>query len=195
MMTEIYNRGPISCGVSVTDDLVAYTGGIFTDLTNASQVNHDISVVGYGEEAGQKFWVVRNSWGAYWGENGYFRLARGVNNIQIESGLCSWATPRDSWTEVEQQPGGQGEQLVRTVFSLIQRLLQNHRRQQAELLEAERGPSRHTAACRVEKTFYPGGHRVKAPLDTSERLPAAWDWRNVNGKNFLSWTVNQHIPV
>ena len=76
MMTEIYNRGPISCGVSVTDDLVAYTGGIFTDLTNASQVNHDISVVGYGEEAGQKFWVVRNSWGALWGEHGYIRMQR-----------------------------------------------------------------------------------------------------------------------
>ena len=94
MMTEIFNHGPISCAIAVTDDLVAYTGGIYTDLTNATQVNHDISVVGYGEENGEKFWVIRNSWGTYWGENGYFRLARGINNIAIESGLCSWATPK-----------------------------------------------------------------------------------------------------
>ena len=52
MRTEIYNHGPISCGVSVTDELVAYTGGIFADLTNATDINHDISVVGFGEEKG-----------------------------------------------------------------------------------------------------------------------------------------------
>merc|ERR1711994_909907 len=114
MMTEIAARGPISCGVAVTDELVAYTGGIFEDKTNFTSINHDISVVGYGEEAGQKFWVIRNSWGTYWGEDGYFRqeqeqldsddpivvdrLARGINNIGIESGACDWAMPRDTWS-------------------------------------------------------------------------------------------------
>lgn len=100
MMREIYQRGPISCGISVTDALLEYTGGIFTDMTNATEINHDISVVGYGVENGKKFWEVRNSWGTYWGENGFFRLERGINNVGIESGMCSWAVPKDTWSEV-----------------------------------------------------------------------------------------------
>ena len=199
MMTEIFNHGPISCGIAVTDELVAYTGGIFTDLTNYTAVNHDISVVGYGEEKGNKFWIIRNSWGAYWGENGYFRLARGINNIAIESGLCSWATPKDTWSDVSfplgqsQESGSDsnGEKLVKTVYSLIQKMLKNYRNKQKR-------PSRHTKHCRVRKTLYEGGHRVMTDppsLSVSEDdLPDTWDWRNVSGTNYLSWTVNQHIP-
>ena len=200
MMTEIYNHGPISCGVAVTDELVAYTGGIFTDLTNFTAVNHDISVVGYGEENGQKYWIIRNSWGTYWGEDGYFRLARGINNIAIESGLCSWATPKNTWSDITfpladsspvSQPETKGDKLVASVFSLIQAMLKNHR---ANLKKS----SRHTKSCRVRKTLYEGGHRVVTDPPSltvaSSDLPATWDWRNVSGKNFLSWTVNQHIP-
>ena len=121
----------------MTDELVAYTGGIFEDKTNFTSINHDISVVGYGEqsswkvdimmtimtlgeEGGKKFWVIRNSWGTYWGEDGYFRwawflsskckwdfhgrLARGINNIGIESGACDWAMPKDTWSNVTFPP-------------------------------------------------------------------------------------------
>jgi C1A family cysteine protease len=43
---------------------------------------------------------VRNSWGTHWGEQGFFRVVRGVNNIGIESD-CAWATPVDTWTNVK----------------------------------------------------------------------------------------------
>jgi len=99
MMQEIYQRGPIACGIAVPVELDYYTGGVFCDTTGDMNIVHDISVVGYGvTEDGQKYWTVRNSWGTHWGENGTFRVCRGVNNIAIESD-CSWATPKDTWTD------------------------------------------------------------------------------------------------
>lgn len=97
MMQEIYQRGPIACGVDSTSELHNYTGGIFIDQTGAVDINHEISVVGFGVENGTKYWLVRNSWGQAWGDNGFFKIIRGVNNLAIES-ECTWAVPKDTWT-------------------------------------------------------------------------------------------------
>lgn len=97
-MQEIFQRGPIACGIAIPDLLETYTGGIFEDKTGEMHICHDISIVGFGVENGTKYWLVRNSWGTHWGENGFFRVIRGINNINIESD-CSWATPTDTWTQ------------------------------------------------------------------------------------------------
>jgi len=69
MIQEIYQRGPIACGVAVPDALETYTGGIFNDTTGDTEIVHDISVVGFGvSDDGVKFWNVRNSWGSHFGE-------------------------------------------------------------------------------------------------------------------------------
>ena len=59
---------------------------------------HDISIVGFGVDNGTKYWTVRNSWGTQFGEDGFVRVIRGINNIAIESD-CAWATVTDTWTE------------------------------------------------------------------------------------------------
>jgi len=95
MMAEIFARGPISCSMAVTPAFVAYNGGIFKDTTGANQADHEISLIGWGVDAptNTPYWVGRNSWGTFWGENsGLFRIVRGSNNAVIEAD-CSWAVP------------------------------------------------------------------------------------------------------
>jgi len=86
MMKEIYSRGPIACGLDAAP-LLNYDGGIVTAAS--SQVDHAISVVGWGNDAKEgKYWLVRNSWGEYWGEFGYVRVKFGALSLNT----CNWAT-------------------------------------------------------------------------------------------------------
>merc|ERR1719453_2151611 len=179
MMQEIYQRGPIACGIAVPAALENYTSGIFEDTTGDMNIVHDISIVGYGVEDGKKYWTVRNSWGTHFGEDGFVRVIRGVNNIAIETD-CAWATVKDTWSEDKR-----------------------HKLTLAEKYEEPSVPrpsaKKEKGACRVEKATFPKGEKRPAvhaweELGASD-LPKAWDWGNVNGTNYLSWTKNQHIPV
>lgn len=89
MMKEIFARGPIACGIAA-DPLLNYNGGIVTKMDDG--VDHEISVVGWGtdSEVG-KYWIVRNSWGEFWGEYGFVRVKFGALGLTD----CDWATVAD----------------------------------------------------------------------------------------------------
>jgi len=171
MMNEIYQRGPITCGIAVTQELLNYTGGIFVDNQTDLEIDHDISVVGYGSENGVNYWVIRNSWGTYWGEEGFFRLIRGTNSLKIESD-CSWGVPRDTWTKGDKNYTTPADQEV--------------------FLPEKKACARYGVGTQVPELVLTPQPWEYIP---EYALPTEWDWRNVNGVNFASWTKNQHIPV
>lgn len=86
MQKEIAARGPITCGIDA-GPILQYTGGIYKG--EGEGVDHVISIVGWGTDASAgKYWIVRNSWGEYWGEMGYIRVAFGSLLIEQQ---CSFA--------------------------------------------------------------------------------------------------------
>ena len=97
IMAEVYARGPVAAGIDA-NLLDEYTGGILDQPADYEyEINHIVAIVGWGEtKKGEKYWIVRNSWGEYWGEMGFFRIVRGKKALGIED-ECSWATPA-SWT-------------------------------------------------------------------------------------------------
>jgi cathepsin X len=94
---EIYARGPVATGINA-EPIVEYKGGVVKDRNILHKlINHIVSIVGWGvDDDGTEYWIVRNSWGQYWGELGYFRIETGHNTLGIE-GSVVWATPGE-WT-------------------------------------------------------------------------------------------------
>lgn len=70
---EALKKGPLMTSMVVYEDFVAYAGGIYKSVSNTSVGGHAVSIVGFSDEG--RYWIVRNSWGADWGENGFVRIS------------------------------------------------------------------------------------------------------------------------
>ena len=110
MQKEILARGPIVCSLAADEQfmfefgkVIAEHDGVYIDRRpkTKDEVDHDVEIAGWGvTDSGIKFWVVRNSWGSYWGQHGWFKILRGENMMFIES-ECDWAVPTsDNLNEV-----------------------------------------------------------------------------------------------
>jgi KDEL-tailed cysteine endopeptidase len=67
----------------------SYSSGILTSTSCGTSLDHGVLVVGYGEENGQKYWLVKNSWGTSWGDKGYVKIARSESTN--DAGICGIA--------------------------------------------------------------------------------------------------------
>ncbi|PIN26387.1 Cysteine proteinase Cathepsin L [Handroanthus impetiginosus] len=88
LMKAVANQ-PVSVAIDAGgSDFQFYSEGVFTGNCG-TELDHGVAVVGYGTTLdGTKYWIVKNSWGPKWGEQGYIRMQRGVDR---EEGLCGIA--------------------------------------------------------------------------------------------------------
>lgn len=78
LKAAIHEYGPLAVTVAASRSFQAYQGGIY-NANDSSAINHLVNLVGWDDE--NKAWIMRNSWGASWGEQGYMRIKYGVNRI------------------------------------------------------------------------------------------------------------------
>lgn len=78
-------KGPVSVAIQASSSVFQmYTGGVITSDKCGTRLDHGVLLVGYGtDDKLGDYYVVKNSWGQKWGEQGYVRLARGMNQCGI----------------------------------------------------------------------------------------------------------------
>jgi C1A family cysteine protease len=87
-LAQAATLGPVSVAVEADQSCFQfYSGGVLSDPSCGTQLDHGVLVTGYDHDAssGLDYWVVKNSWGADWGLNGYLWIERGTNECGIAS--------------------------------------------------------------------------------------------------------------
>jgi len=98
LVRALAEMGPVAVSVAA-DRWYSYESGIFNGCDKDAIIDHAVVAMGYGEEAGSKYWVIENSWGDDWGDYGHIRLERhemggycGMNNDPLKGVACEGET-------------------------------------------------------------------------------------------------------
>jgi C1A family cysteine protease len=83
-LMSLVAQQPISVGVEASRTFQSYSSGVVTSGCGSS-TNHAVLITGYGTFNGIPYWNVKNSWGTWWGDNGYIKIGRG---LQSPYGMC-----------------------------------------------------------------------------------------------------------
>jgi len=84
LMDAVAGAGPVAVAIDASaPDFRYYESGVYySDVckNGLQDLDHAVLAVGYGSSSGQDFWLVKNSWSVYWGENGFVRMSRNRGN-------------------------------------------------------------------------------------------------------------------
>jgi len=87
--SDLQAYGSVTAAFTVYSDFLTYKSGIYKHTTGAALGGHAVKIVGWGNEGGREYWLVANSWNSGWGDNGFFKIAKGVNECGIEDDVCA----------------------------------------------------------------------------------------------------------
>lgn len=91
-------KQPVAVAVnSRSSDFFFYKSGIISSTKCGTEVNHAVLLIGYGSEGGQDYWLLKNSFGASWGEKGFFKILR-TNEKNL--GVCGILSSHSSYPNV-----------------------------------------------------------------------------------------------
>ncbi|UMM33859.1 hypothetical protein L5515_007180 [Caenorhabditis briggsae] len=89
IQTDIMTNGPVEASFKVYEDFYKYKSGVYKYIAGKMLGGHAIKIIGWGTENGTAYWLIANSWGTKWGENGFFKIRRGVNECGIENNVVA----------------------------------------------------------------------------------------------------------
>ncbi|KAI4324847.1 hypothetical protein MLD38_030299 [Melastoma candidum] len=108
---------PVSVAIEASGrEFQLYHSGVFTGKCGTA-LDHGVIVVGYGREHGHDYWLVRNSWGSGWGENGYIKMERSIANNYF--GKCGIAMEASYPVKTSKNPTAKAEVVVSGYSDLV----------------------------------------------------------------------------
>jgi len=91
IQTEMYNNGPMEAAFTVYEDFFNYKSGVYYHQSGSQAGGHAIKCFGWGNDSasGLNYWLCANSWGASWGDKGFFKIKQGDCGINGQLYACT----------------------------------------------------------------------------------------------------------